>query len=446
MYKMLIVDDEYVIREGLSKIDWNSIGIEIAAVCDHGLSAYQWVTENTVDIILTDIHMPIMGGLELAKLIKQNYPYISIVILTGYADFEYARTSLKYGVADYLMKPIELEELQKTFTAIVDKLKEKQQQKLKYSIMERKNRIFSSLLKINFLKELFNTPLSAEEIEEGLNYSEIYLESNNYTVLLFRLDGLKDNQISYDNDEFKLITFAINNIIAEFCTAKELGYSWVDTNTADCYLLINNNREENKGSLTSIAEEVIEALYSILGLIKTTISCGIGSTEHELTKIILSSENARRALLHRKTEGEIITYNSSIQANEECRVDIKNREKDSNSLIENAISIDEGKHRMEAAIKYINENFTKSITLEEVAGKVYLAPAYFSSLFKHVSGMNFINYLTSCRIRKAKDLLRDPKLKIQDVSEAVGYENSRYFSQVFKKYTGSTPFEFRSCQ
>ena len=97
-----------------------------------------------------------------------------------------------------------------------------------------------------------------------------------------------------------------------------------------------------------------------------------------------------------------------------------------------------------AAIDFIDKNYTRTITLDDVAEHVFLSPTYVSYLFRTEVKMNFINYLTTKRMEKAKELLKDPRLRIYEISTSVGYENSRYFSSIFKKYTGQTPVDYRS--
>mgnify|MGYP004637853331 FL=1 len=107
MLKMMIVDDERGIRDKIEQLDWEKIGIEVECVCDNGLVAYNQLHYNSVDIIITDIRMPIMNGIELAKAVNEEFPGVMVIILSGYDEFEYARKCLEYKVFGYLLKPIE---------------------------------------------------------------------------------------------------------------------------------------------------------------------------------------------------------------------------------------------------------------------------------------------------------------------------------------------------
>lgn len=119
MYKVLIVDDELTIRYGLRHyFSWNQIGFEVAGDCENGRQALDYCREHPVDVILSDIKMPVMNGLELSKELYTKKAPIKVVILSGYRDFEFAREALKYDVKYYLLKPTKYEELCRVFTEV----------------------------------------------------------------------------------------------------------------------------------------------------------------------------------------------------------------------------------------------------------------------------------------------------------------------------------------
>jgi two-component system, response regulator YesN len=112
MYKVLLVDDEPEIRNGLIHyFPWNELGFEVVSECQNGKKALEFITNNKVDVLFSDIQMPVMNGLELAEeVVKRGLP-IKIILLSGYRDFEYARKAIKYGVYDYVLKPSKYDEL-----------------------------------------------------------------------------------------------------------------------------------------------------------------------------------------------------------------------------------------------------------------------------------------------------------------------------------------------
>lgn len=106
IFKLLVVDDESTMRKGIANfMNWESIDCEVIGTASDGLEAIEFIKTNPVDIILTDIKMPIADGLEVAKFIYENYSDIKVILLTGYADFEYAKTAIRYNVSAFILKP-----------------------------------------------------------------------------------------------------------------------------------------------------------------------------------------------------------------------------------------------------------------------------------------------------------------------------------------------------
>jgi YesN/AraC family two-component response regulator len=125
MYTLLIVDDEYEIRNGLSNLfPWHETGFEVQAVRENGREALDYIAEKPVDAVLCDIMMPEMSGIELARNLRDQYPQIKIIFLSGYRDFDYARKALSIGVRDYIVKPTKYSELSQVFLKLKEELDE----------------------------------------------------------------------------------------------------------------------------------------------------------------------------------------------------------------------------------------------------------------------------------------------------------------------------------
>ncbi|WP_319415304.1 response regulator [Marispirochaeta aestuarii] len=127
MYTLLIVDDEYEIRNGLSNLfPWHETGFQVQAVRENGREALDYIIEHPVDVVLCDIMMPELSGIELARELRDRHPRIKIVFLSGYRDFEYARKALSYGVRNYIVKPTKYSELSHVFHQLREELDEEQ--------------------------------------------------------------------------------------------------------------------------------------------------------------------------------------------------------------------------------------------------------------------------------------------------------------------------------
>lgn len=242
MYKVLIVDDEPFIREGIAQLPWEMLNIKVTATAANGMEAYKYLKNNEIDLLLTDVKMPFMDGVELIHRLKNEDKDIICIVLSGYDDFEYVRPCLQNNVFDYLLKPLDIDDWESTFKKAVNLLKE------------------------------------------------------------------------------------------------------------------------------------------------------------------------------RDTNGNI---------------DIGEHSK---------------KHIIDPALKYMQQHFCEQITLADVANHIYTNPTYLSRIIKQETGMGFTELLTKMRVEAAKKMLRDPIYKINEISEKIGYVNPRSFTSIFKKYTGHTPYSFRSEQ
>ena len=147
MYRLLIVDDEHIIRQGLSMLAWEENGIELAGVMKNAIEAQEWIDSNEVDILMTDIKMPGMTGIELAKSALGNYPKLKIILLSGYGEFEYAQEALRFGAFEYILKPSTPDEIINCVKRACHQLTSEQEQKARVQKMEEKMEDYAKLIK-----------------------------------------------------------------------------------------------------------------------------------------------------------------------------------------------------------------------------------------------------------------------------------------------------------
>ena len=145
MYKLLLVDDEILVREAIAEnMRWNELGYELVLACENGKEAISYIKENKIDVVITDICMPFIDGMELSKYIYENNLPVNIIIFSGYNEFEYAKKAIKYGVSEYLSKPITSYELSEILTNLKKKLDKKKEIENEYKRLNEsyfKNRI-----------------------------------------------------------------------------------------------------------------------------------------------------------------------------------------------------------------------------------------------------------------------------------------------------------------
>lgn len=219
IFHLLIVDDEATMRKGLSSfINWESIDCIVSGTACDGADAIKKMQETPIDIIITDIKMPGIDGLELSKYVYENHPEIAIILLSGYAEFEYARTAIQYNVSHFLLKPTSKDEI----VAVVKDVQEK------IIISKRKNLIAKNelaFLKEQILQELTCSGLTSDIMERLKKYG-ILLDA--YYVAAFRLANastdikqLKENIIQQKANSY---CFRYNNLILSVYYSDELSH------------------------------------------------------------------------------------------------------------------------------------------------------------------------------------------------------------------------------
>lgn len=420
-FNLIIVDDEEVIRNGLSSIvDWNALGFKVVAKFPNGKEAIEYVKTNKVDIVLSDIIMPFVSGLELSKYIKENKPATKVVLLSGYKEFELAKQAIQYNVESYILKPTDVDEVMKIFGELYEKLVF-QKNKEENAMLERR--------KINELLPLLEEQFFTDLIMGGINSREEMLGK----IRLFGLDIDVENTGAYF---ISLKIFDYDNYLQKIWK-----YGKLNLNTA-----VRNFFKNESEPFKYIFLGCKQSYVQLLAIVEKSneIKDGIKNIKEYLNKVIAGME----ALIKMKVEIDSIEeYN--------CITDILARKTRSNQhkseyVIENdTIVIEEQKKLLEEksiikkAKKYINENSHNDIALEDVADEVYLNSVYFSRLFKQQTGENFSDYLIKVRMLKAMKLLKDPRYKVYEIVEKIGYKSIKHFYKIFKKHTGKTPLEYR---
>ncbi len=185
MYKILLVDDEDLIRSAIANIiDWPSVGITEILQAEDGELGLEMARTHRPDIVLTDIRMPFMDGLEMAKYITAELPYTKIIVLTGHDEFDFALSSIKLGITDYIVKPISAENLRIVIGKAIAKLKEERRIKKTQQKLRSQLRQSLPLLKEKVLNQLIAGKIGDDLLKEKLEYTELRLDFKTCTVCI----------------------------------------------------------------------------------------------------------------------------------------------------------------------------------------------------------------------------------------------------------------------
>ncbi len=393
-YNLLVVDDSPWIREGITaSIDWAAVGVNIVGEAEEGYEALKVIAAESVDIVISDIRMDYLDGLSLAKKIREKYPHIQVIIISGYSDFEYAQKGIRYGVTDYLLKPIKEELLIQSVKKCIEIIKRNEKRNLKDVHLEANFKKSIAFLRKEFLKSVLSGNMYTNEaIEHEIQTLNLKIVKGHVQVFVVVVMGQESdvkeifegfNQCLNSRPNLELLIFEkryIVIIMSGNVIALNKGYKDVHKVLAAC------------GEKMWWDEQI-------------SISTTVGQRYQNLNEVYLSYKDALEAL-------------ASLEENSERQV------------------ITQGLH-------YIQTNFMKDISLEMLAEYVDMNPSYFGTLFKKEMNISFSKYLVQLRMNEAKKLLKRSSLKVYEVSELVGYGNYRYFSRIFKKNEGCTPLEYR---
>ncbi|MGZ7443642.1 response regulator [Paenibacillus sp. TH7-28] len=408
-YKVLLADDEKIIVEGIaSVVDWEALDTELVATARNGIDAYAKMVELEPDIVISDIKMPGMDGLSLVSKAHKEYPSIKFILLSGYSEFEYARTAMQYEVKNYLLKPCNQAKITAALNDIVHELNEKKAQETFISELREKYENAQLYTKAHLLTEFLT---SNSYLDNDLSfYQQLFqfeINRQQIRLILFKLEG----SFSYEH------LFAIKNIGAEI-----LDSVLVTTHIGEYALfLIKDDHDTEKLQQKIIRIREIMAQYFKRD---TTVAISEGDYFRNARKLY---REAMECLEHRfyLGEGSIITRTNEYYHRFKSK---------RSSVISRVIEV--------LIVNLGNPDLSLKMVANEI---LYMNPDYLGKLFKQETGQRFSTYLTKLRIEKAVEhIAKMDDVTVGALAEIVGFgDNPQYFSQVFKKYTGCTPSEYR---
>lgn len=190
MYKLILADDEEDVREGLLQlIDWESVGFAVADTAENGKEAAEMVEKHVPDVVVTDIQMPFMNGLQLAEWIRGHYPATKIIILTGYEEFEYAQKAIRLGIDEYILKPFSAAELADILRKVKEQIDAELAEKENVQLLTEHYRKNLPVLQSLFLSSLVSRRLRETEIQEKSQHYGLDLNGSEYMVSVLRIDA-----------------------------------------------------------------------------------------------------------------------------------------------------------------------------------------------------------------------------------------------------------------
>ena len=302
MYKILLVDDEILVRDAIREnIDWGKLDCELIGDCENGKQAVEFVKTHEVDIVLTDILMPYMDGMELSHFLHDNYPDILIVIFSGFGEFEYAKKAIQYNVSEYMLKPVTAMELTKVIENMKEKLDSRKKEQRKMESLTQVSQDYHKNANVIRSKALDCLVKCTREVQVSLDELErmgITFQAASYRVAVFDIDTYSDMyQMDMDKQqESALMAFVLFNVGDEIVVQEKAGVVYQEGNNRVCIIFAGNRTKEFSESIHRICHEIQKKVKEVIGL---ETSIGIGSWVRSPYELIYSYRLAAKAIDYR---------------------------------------------------------------------------------------------------------------------------------------------------
>ncbi|WP_438432403.1 response regulator transcription factor [Gorillibacterium sp. sgz500922] len=499
MYKVMIVDDEPIIRTGIrASVNWEAAGLTMIGDYSNGAEAMEALRRERADILITDIKMPLMDGLELTRRAMELHPGLKVILMSNYNDFHYVRQGIVLGAMDYILKlTLEPEELVAVLERCAEAI-ERERQGASGSagwhrqllLADRKNaerelaeRLRSGSLDggTSFLPDAFQNGCTLAALV--IDHSDELKQGNGYLYLSLMAEDIK--QRFYQRYETGVaVATRENELLLLIPVAYALPNEWKESleKATGLRLTIGYRGGADAEWLGSAIRELEEfrvcRFYEGTGAIYR-----IGEKRPPRPAVSLPAEllDDGPAELRQILERKVAEWSSGQMEPERvkqaaCEVfsQLFLKELEPKLVLEyyrdltNAETLQELVARLAAAIRecaagrsedgkpgsarqiiekaeeYLARHYTEEITLQRIADHVHVSKNYFSFLYKKHTNHNFIDRLIHLRIERAKELLRASELKVYEVAEQSGFNDVKYFSKLFKKLTGFSPVEYRN--
>lgn len=545
MLKIFLAEDEVVVRETIKRmIPWEELGFELVGEAADGEMALPLLIRQQPDLLITDIKMPFMDGLTLARLAKKEIPGLKVVILSGYDDFNYAKQAIGIGVEDYLLKPITKNALIERLSEIRSRYEHEKTQKEYYEKFQREMQAYEKNSSRDFFEALVGGSMDMMEVYKRAEKLGLDIVAEAYNVLIFTMNcdedfsGQRDEYSSWEAESLELL----ENFFAGHSSAMLFR-----SNIFSYGVLLKGQRETIEENTRACVDEIRKVLSRQDGRREWFLA--VGQSVDRLSQIQKSYHTASRAFSQRYLYDENILYYDEMETMEHPggqaetednaylqKVDVnalnpailqkflsnglqeetenfvkdyfyaigqepmeslvfrnyvilnvrfsvisfikglgcdtnemesadteevlaesgKNMESAiayAKKMISQAIEIRDqnsgNKNRsiLKTAVDFIDSHYMdEEISLNTVANVANVSSNHFSALFSQNMGQTFIEYLTTLRMNKAKELLRCTGMRSSEIAGEIGYKDAHYFSYLFKKTQGMTPSDYRKAR
>lgn len=492
IYRVVVVDDESIAVKAICRVlETHCPQFEVVGTAGNGEEALEVIGNTSPDLILTDIAMPLMGGLELIHQASVRLPSLCFVIISGYQDFEYVRDAIRNGVLDYLTKPIVPSQVAATMKNVEDKLRR--------FYYDRRNTILRRLC--------LGETVAQEEIRKFFPQEEFYAALLRENGLPRRYSPAREPELYGTIDEIYSV-YGRDNMEELFLIPKEMlgEQSLVD------YMKKVELRQKAENSYTTLlyygnafsGTEISGKLRDLYYWLNTLSTVGFSQTVDldrsrdlsgrlpapdttELSGLLREMEQFAKLRRYDKLQKCITKAFAQWEEKRRPQLWVEHASRqilnfirlqtgDEESLIESEYQLEDAfyystsmemlQQNLHALFfrfeenekeqpkadspeffgnieKYLKSHLSEPLSLQELSDLFAISQAYMSRLFRKYTGQSYNQYLTGIRMERAKDLMKESsELFVRDIAELVGYRDQFYFSRIFHSYTGKSPAEY----
>ena len=545
MLKIFLAEDEVIVRETIKRmIPWEELGFELVGEAADGEMALPLLIRQKPDLLITDIKMPFMDGLTLAKLAKKELPELKIVILSGYDDFNYAKQAISIGVEEYLLKPITKNALIERLYEIRSRYEHEKTQKEYYEKFQREMQVYEKNSNRDFFEALVCGSMDMMEVYKKAEKLGLDIVAEAYNILIFTMNseedfsGQKEGYSEWEAESLEMLEdFFSDNTSAMLFRCNIFSYGvlikgqkeTIDENTRSCIDEIKKilDRKEQKRQWFVAVGESVERLSQLQksyhsasrafsqrylygenilyydemelmehrsgqadtndnaylknvdvnalnpAILQKFLSNGLQEETENFVKdyFYAIGQEPMESLVFRNyvilnVRFSVLSFLKSLGCDTE-EMEPENTEEilaESGKNIESAITYakkmisqaitirdqnsgNKNRSILKTAVDFIDEHYMdEDISLNTAANVANVSSNHFSALFSQNMGQTFIEYLTTLRMNKAKELLRCTGMRSSEIAGEVGYKDAHYFSYLFKKTQGMTPSEYRKAR
>ena len=540
MINVIIIDDEEPLREAIKILgQWDELGVSHIYEANNGKAALELLAQHSIDIALIDMKMPEMNGKQLLQELERKYPRLLTIVISGYDDFEYTKQAIRSRVVDYLLKPINRQELNQSLRKAVDLMEARRKEEeesihqnitLNMSLPKLKEKLYLSLIDRSY------TSYYNEDLVKLIGVDQPNQLLAAVSIYMLNMKQLAKRRFKEDID---LLHFAVTNIVHDITSSYFQSFSFANPKRErDIITILTFEGSYREDMLYKLYHQMNKLSTTLRELFQLEVVIGIGSPVHNIQELTVSFDQAKRAVMkydlkreynsgavmksddalegntseyqsvltrlnqlkqaseagramqsfyqylagqlekaeqftlgqsEKLLEEMIIMFNDvamefgvassklPIGADEPLRVlgidgDYSNTEQ-LGSILQQLVQVykemidqeqqQDTSFKIQDIKKYIDQYYYEDIKVTMFAEKYYLSREYLMKLFKQQYGRGIHEYVQHVRMEKAKELLADEQLKVQEISDMLGYKDNNYFSKAFRNRFNMTPSEYR---